>query len=59
MPDNKWDKMDSEEGVLFQQLVELLPHNVYSDLLTYIDEYAQEVYWEGFDEGYNDGLNGE
>ena len=52
MSDYKWTKMDSDEGVLFAKLVELLPADVYSDLMTYIDEFAQEVYWEGYDEGY-------
>ena len=52
MSDYKWTKMSSDEGVLFSKLVELLPADVYSDLMTYIDEFAQEVYWEGYDEGY-------
>ena len=52
MSDYKWVKMDSDEGVLFARLLELLPPDVYSDLMTYIDEFAQEVYWEGYDEGY-------
>ena len=46
---NEWIKTDSEEGVLFGKLVELLPPDVYSDLMTYIDEFAQQVYWEGYD----------
>ena len=52
MSDYKWTKMNSDEGELFAKLVELLPADVYSDLMTYIDEFAQEVYWEGYDEGY-------
>lgn len=56
MVDNNWIKVDSEEGQLFSLLSELLPASVYSDLMTYIDEYAQEVYWQAYDEGYNSGL---
>ena len=52
MVDYKWTKMDSDEGVLFGLLLELLPASVYSDLMTYIDEFAQQVYWEGYDTAY-------
>ena len=52
MSDYKWTKLDSDEGKLFSKLVEVLSPELYSDLMTYIDEFAQQVYWEGYDTAY-------
>lgn len=52
MSDYKWTKLDSDEGKLFSKLVEVLSPELYKDLMTYIDEFAQQVYWEGYDTAY-------
>ena len=49
--DNAKDLMDELQRVLSPAL--------YDALTVYIYEHTQEVYWEGFDEGYQSGLNGE